>query len=328
MNLNKLYIIKTDKTYPYHNIALEKILLEDMPKGSMTLYLWQNEHTVVIGRNQCAWRECNVSALQNDGGYLARRLSGGGAVYHDLGNLNFTFLYDKSVEDISKQTSVIAKAVATFGLHAEQSGRNDITIDGKKFSGNAYYTQGDRAYHHGTLLVNVDPVPLGKYLTTDAAKYRSKGVSSVRSRVVNLQTLCEDITIDSLADRLSKTFCEVYGMDAEVITEDFLSQAKILTAQKELEDWNWVYGRPMEFTWANEKRFPFGLIRIELNVKSGIISDCAFYSDAMSIDIFSNIKQAVINKEANLDSFKKALSESNTEESIKSAILELLEDAF
>lgn len=113
---NSLYTLESTGTDPYHNIATEEQLLLGVPSSAVVLYLWQNQRTVVIGRNQCAWRECNIDLLTGDNGHLARRLSGGGAVYHDLGNLNFTFLYPKNKEDIRKQTMVIADAVASLGL--------------------------------------------------------------------------------------------------------------------------------------------------------------------------------------------------------------------
>ena len=328
MRSERLYLIKTDCTNPYHNIALEKVLLEHAPKNSITLYLWQNERTVVIGRNQCAWRECNVSLLREDGGYLARRLSGGGAVYHDLGNLNFTFLYDKSMEDIYKQTSVVAKAVATFGLNPQQSGRNDITIDGRKFSGNAYYTQGERAYHHGTLLIKTDPVPLGRYLTTDEQKYRSKGITSVRSRVVNLQDLASEITVDSLSQRLIEAFQDGYGAKATWLSEDQLSKGEVKKAQEFLSQWSWVYGRPISFTWANERRFPFGLLRLELNVQSGSIQDCAVYSDAMQTELLPKIRERLMNQRADQETINRALECAQTPEELKTAFLELVEGSF
>ncbi|MGM9617603.1 lipoate--protein ligase family protein [Butyricicoccus sp.] len=153
-----LTVVITNETNPYHNIALEECIL----------YLWQNRNTVVIGRNQHAENECRVQELQKDGGFLARRLSGGGAVYHDLGNLNFTFLAYENHFDISSQNEVILRAVKRLGVQAEKNGRNDLTVDGKKFSGHAYYKTGGRCYHHGTLMVDVDYTKLAAYLEEEA----------------------------------------------------------------------------------------------------------------------------------------------------------------
>ena len=141
--IKKIYTIESGCFNPYQNMGLEEYLMYQAGEDECILYLWQNERTVVIGRNQNAWKECQTEELEGDGGYLARRLSGGGAVFHDLGNLNFTFLVRKENFNVEKQTEVILRAVNSLGIHAEKSGRNDITVDGCKFSGNAYLRSGD-----------------------------------------------------------------------------------------------------------------------------------------------------------------------------------------
>ena len=213
--IERLTYIETDNTNPYHNLALEEMLLENVEKNECILYLWQNKNTVVIGRNQNSWKECKVEFLEENGGNLVRRLSGGGAVFHDLGNLNFTFLVHKENYSVERQLQVIIKALEKFGLKAEKNGRNDITVDGRKFSGNAFYQLKDNCYHHGTLMVNVNMQDLSKYLNVSKDKLKSKGVDSVKSRVINLSSLCEEITISSLKDKLFEAFGEVYNCTPE-----------------------------------------------------------------------------------------------------------------
>lgn len=282
----ELYYIESDSLDPYRNLALEEQLLQGMVPGARILYLWRNAQTVVIGRNQCAWLECNTEALRDDGGTLARRLSGGGAVYHDLGNLNFTFLYPKAEEDIGRQTKVIAEAVASFGLRAEQTGRNDIEIGGRKFSGNAFYATGNRAFHHGTIMLSVDRDRLTRYLRVDPEKYRSKGVPSVRARVVNLGELCPGLHVVDMKKALRKAFEAEFGAETAPVPETLLNPEEINTRRERYAGWDWVMGQPIAFTWAGEERFSWGGLRMELQVAGGLISDCRVFSDAMSTEVF------------------------------------------
>jgi lipoate-protein ligase A len=208
-------IVQTGETNPYRNIALEKFLLDVVPPETCILYLWQNRQTVVIGRNQNAWAECRAAELEGEGGFLARRLSGGGAVFHDLGNLNFTFLVPQEDYNLERQSSVILQAVRNLGIEAEMTGRNDIETGGRKFSGNAFYRGERNAYHHGTLLVRADIEAAGRYLSVSREKILSKGVESVRSRIVNLAECKPDITVSSLAGSLRSAFAEVYRVKAE-----------------------------------------------------------------------------------------------------------------
>ncbi len=270
---------------PYRNLAVEKYLLDVCGKDECILYLWQNQRTVVIGRNQNAWKECNVSRLEEDGGYLARRLSGGGAVYHDLGNLNFTFLVRKENYSVERQTEVILRAVRALGIPAERSGRNDLLADGRKFSGNAYYEHGDHCYHHGTLMVDVDKEILGAYLTVNKEKLKSKGVDSVRSRVTNLREFVPDLTIGRLKKSLRTAFEEVYGQESILLRETELDAQRVASAERDFSSWEWNYGKKLDFQFELSNRFSWGDLSIQLNVENGKVSDAAVYSDAMRPDV-------------------------------------------
>ena len=289
----KLFVFLGSCLDPYENLAVEEYLMENAAAGSVTLYLWQNRHTVVIGRNQNAWKECRTELLEKDGGHLARRLSGGGAVYHDLGNLNFTFLYRASEDEPEKRISVIRLACRMLGIETAVSGRNDITADGRKFSGSAFYKSGDCAYHHGTLLVNADTGLMSRYLRPSEAKLASKGVDSVRARVVNLSELCPSVTVPLLKRRMAEAFSEVYGLAAEEIPESGLDRGPISALASRNRSWVWNYGRRLPFTFSCEDRFAWGGIRMELNVESGVIRKAAVYSDAMDWRAAPEIEKAL-----------------------------------
>ena len=181
---------------------MEERLLDTVQDGEATVYLWQNERTVVIGKNQNACAECNLTALREDGGRLVRRLSGGGAVYHDLGNLNFTFLSKAADENTGRNLEIIAGALHSFGLEPQKSGRNDLLLNGRKFSGNAFCTRKGNAYHHGTLMLNVDAERIERYLCVSSAKLEKHAVRSVRARVINLSELAPEITVGCFTSRI------------------------------------------------------------------------------------------------------------------------------
>ena len=291
--IRKIFIYNAQGTDPHENLAGEKALMDALQPGEAMLYLWQNLNTVVIGKNQNAWLECRTSLLEEEGGKLARRLSGGGAVYHDLGNLNFTFLMCKEDYDLDRQVEVIQKACALAGIRAEKSGRNDLLADGRKFSGNAFYQDKIHAYHHGTLMVDVDKEKLGRYLSPPKAKLEAKGVASVRSRVVNLRELSPSLTIQGMRTNMAAAFQEVYGLTAEefILDEDALANIQRL---KELYgSWDYLYGAPLSFTFSCEDKFDWGYIQLQLNAKGGIITDAQINTDAMDWTLPESIIKAL-----------------------------------
>ena len=278
---------------PYYNLAVEQHLLETVAENTCILYLWQNENPVVIGRNQNAWKECRTTLLESEGGHLARRLSGGGAVFHDLGNLNFTFLVSQADYDLNRQLAVIQEAARSLGIHAERSGRNDVLADGRKFSGNAFYRNGTQAYHHGTLLMDVDTQRMSRYLNPSKAKLQSKGVDSVRSRVVNLRELNPDITIPKLKEALADAFARVYGLPLGQISQDWLDSSAVEALRLRNQSWEWNYGQTIPFTFESEGRFPWGSVQIEVQVENGIVQQAKVYSDSMDWSVAPKLEQAL-----------------------------------
>ena len=291
--ITKIFIYNAQVTDPHENLAAEKVLMDALAPGEAMLYLWQNLNTVVIGKNQNAWLECRTSLLEDEGGKLARRLSGGGAVFHDLGNLNFTFLMCKEDYDLDKQVTVIQKACQLEGIQAEKSGRNDLLADGRKFSGNAFYQDKIHAYHHGTLMVDVDKDKLGRYLSPPKAKLQAKGVASVRSRVVNLKELSPTLTIESMRANMIRAFEDVYGMGAEVFVLRDDMQTQIAQLKEVYSSWEYLYGAPLSFTFSCEEKFDWGYIQLQIDAKGGIIHQVGINTDAMDWTLPDSIVKAL-----------------------------------
>lgn len=287
--LHTLSVLEAAGTDPRRNLAIEETLLRRVQSGCAVLYLWQNQNTVVIGRNQNAENECKIQALEADGGILVRRLSGGGAVYHDLGNLNFTFCVPMEDFDVGRQTEVILQAVRSLGIKAEKNGRNDLTAEGCKFSGHSYYKTGNRGFHNGTLMVEVDKSLLERYLTVSPLKLKAKGVASVRSRVVNLKELKPDLTVTVLKAALVNAFGEVYGLPVHRMEEASLDTAVLADCLAQFSSPRWTYGSSRPLDYSREARFDWGTVRLDYSLKGDTISEAALWSDGLDAEGLSQI---------------------------------------
>ena len=239
--------IHFSKSYDgYTNLAADGLFLDTLQKGDIMLYMYVNENAVIIGRNQNAWRECNLMSMERDGVQLVRRHTGGGAVFHDKGNLNFSFIMAEKDYDLQRQFKVVMNAMKKLGLEPELSGRNDILVEGKKFSGNAYaLAKGNRA-HHGTILVNTDLTRLSNYLNVSKAKLAAKGIESVQSRVCNLADFIPGLEVKRVAELLVESFIEEYGEAREYpMTDTVLSNIEYRRDQQ--ISWEWRFGKTPEY---------------------------------------------------------------------------------
>lgn len=286
------YYIST-ATNPYGNLALEELLLRQCKPNQVLLYLWQNDNTVVIGRNQNAWRECRLETFVAQKGHLARRLTGGGAVYHDLGNQNFSFIAGKACYDLSRQTEVILRAVKHFSLDAQQSGRNDLLVQGKKFSGNAYYKTETAALQHGTLLLASDLSRLEGYLAPSPEKLQSKGVKSVRERVINLSDLNPEVTPERMREALLQAFAEVYQSEPKPFPLEEIDGALWEKLTKHYESEEWRLNPVSDFQIQLQKRLSFGELELLLQVESGIVKEAKVYSDALDSDWIRSLEASL-----------------------------------
>ena len=277
-----MQFIVSNQTEPYWNIAVENYLVEHAE--SVTLYLWRNRRTVVIGQNQNPFSECNVEALEADGGYLMRRKTGGGAVYHDDGNLNFSFVVSKALYDQTRQFSVIQRAVESFGLHTELSGRNDILAEGRKFSGNAFSKGRVNDLHHGTILIKGNMDDLARYLKPKPAKLQKHGVASVRSRVVNLSELNPEINAESLVPRLKEAFEAEYSEYSEYSDySEIIKRPEVRALHDHFASPDWKYGRWHTFTAQRSAQFDWGGVELALTIENDVITDVQLASDALDL---------------------------------------------
>lgn len=310
------------------NLAADGFFLDTVKKGDVILYFYVNTRAVIIGRNQNAWKECNLANMERDGVQLVRRHTGGGAVCHDEGNLNFSFIMNEKDYDLDRQMKVITSAVESFGVKTELSGRNDVLLDGRKFSGNAYgLAKGNRA-HHGTLLVNADLSRFGDYLNVSAAKMRAKGVDSVRSRVCNLSEYVPGITVDSMRKAVIDQFMAEYGDAGEyVFTADEAAQ---IEARSEIQrSWEWRFGKTPEFDYTVDNRFSFGEMQLHFNLREGRIRSVKVYSDCLDTALAGRVEKALRGARFDADALSAAiLAELNRNPVKNKAELEELSDYF
>ena len=297
--MNRIVVSKNGSGF--FNLAADEYLLELHRRGDLsgvTLYFFVNSNAVIIGRNQNAWRECGTEAMERDGVQLVRRHTGGGAVYHDDGNLNFSFITNERLYDKDRLNRVVIEALASLGVKAELTGRNDVTVGGYKISGCAYALSGTARGMHGTLLVNTDMTRLANYLKPSALKLRAKGVSSVRARVMNLADIVL-VTVDQVREAIADSFRREYGDCCEVFevrsAEDVVRVYESGSMEshehtmdellKKQSSWEWRMGSSPVFDSEITGRLGFGEFQLLLRVKNGVIRSYDFYSDSMDANI-------------------------------------------
>jgi len=289
----KLHIVLSDSIDPAYNLSFEEWLLENADEDTVIMYLWQNMNSIVIGRNQNPWKECRLDLMKNENVQLVRRLSGGGTVYHDLGNLNFTFIAHKDIYDTTRQTKVILKALKALGINAECSSRNDLLAEGRKFSGTSYINKKAKSLHHGTLLVDSDLDLLERYLSKPKLKIQSKSVESVRSKVINLNEINKGMTIEILKQELVKAFKDEYNFKSTIDSHDEESVKRIVDKAK-YDEWNWNFSQSPSFSIQFENDFKWGNLLLDFQVKNGLILNCQINSDSLDIIELKGLEEALV----------------------------------
>lgn len=283
MKLSYLNLTTTD---PAFNLAAEEYVFDCLPTDRMYVMLWQNDNAIIIGKHQNTLAQIDQAFVEEKGIRVVRRRSGGGAVYHDLGNLNFTIITDAGDSgelDFGRFCDIVLRALARVGIHGERNGRNDMTIGGKKFSGNAQYVRGGRVMHHGTILFDSDTGILSRALQVDPEKIRAKGVDSVRSRVTNVRPhLPEDMTLAQFRRVLLDSILQDYPGEEMRFTPYELSQIEGIKASR-YDTWQWNYGRSPACTLLRKQRIEgCGTVEAYLTVDKGCITALEFRGDFFS----------------------------------------------
>lgn len=276
--------IETGSLDPCFNLAFEQYILENKTSGDW-LMLWQNANTIVIGMNQNTAEEINADFVKEHGITVVRRMTGGGAVYHDLGNLNYSFISDigdKASLSIEQFSRPVCRALESLGLHATVSGRNDIIIDGRKVSGVAQRVYKNRILHHGTLLFRSDANMIAGSLNADPSKFESKSSKSVKTRVGNISDfLSEDMSFEQFREAIRHQL-SLDGAVVCTLTDDELAQIR-KNADEKYRSWEWTYGRSPKYTFKNKARFAGGSIEVRLFVEHGMIKEASFAGDYMAV---------------------------------------------
>jgi len=306
------FYIESGKIDPCYNLALEQFVFDSLDRSHGYFMLWQNRNSIIVGKNQNTSAEINTNFVNAHNISVVRRLSGGGAVYHDLGNINFTFISDAKENETRNFfvfRELIQKALISFGVPAEISGRNDITIDGKKISGSAQYIRQGRIMHHGTLLYDSDLDMLANALDPLNDKIKSKAIQSVKSRVTNIRPyLKTDLSVKDFFTSLKEFMFNSLNLREYKLSDEEEAEVEKLR-QNVYSQWSWNYGASPPYN-ARKTRYieNCGLIEILLDIeKEGIIKNIAFYGDFFSNNDLSELGAMLTGHHLNYNELDKAL---------------------
>ena len=312
-----VYIIKSQNNDVFENIALEFSMFKEAEKrfrdekiSTALLYLWQNNNTVVLGRNQNIYKECDLDFCCQKGIKISRRFTGGGAVYHDKGNLNFTFIASADIYNLKNNYEIIKNSLKKLGIECELSGRNDLTYNGKKFSGSAYYNSKYASMHHGTLLINSSSEVISKALLPNRLKLEAKGVNSIRSRIINLSEINYKIDAKNLKIARTEEFEKMYKSDTPSFLPPF-SQEEFEKNVILLKSTDWIFNPKFQSSIQLEERFDWGEITIQVNIEGKKVREIEIYSDTLYYDIPKKVKKYLLNQ---------SLERENTEKIFKNLL--------
>lgn len=308
-----LFIDNKGITDPTINLAIEEYAVNNLDIDETYLLFYINEPSIIIGKNQNTFEEINTDYVRENGIHVVRRLSGGGAVYHDLGNLSFSFITKNegdSFRNFRRFTEPVTAALHDLGVPAELTGRNDIQVGDKKISGNAQFATRGRMFSHGTLMFDVNLESVANALNVNPEKMQSKGIKSVRSRVANItEYLQNEMSILDFREKLLKfIFRDDKEVPEYVLTEDDWRKVEALSRER-YRNWDWNYGKSPAFNVRRTKRFPIGSIDVRLNVKNGIIETCKIYGDFFGMGDLADVEQRMVGCRYRYEDLKDALED-------------------
>ncbi|QHX37027.1 lipoate--protein ligase [Spiroplasma sp. BIUS-1] len=311
-----MFIYKTSCVDPAFNLATEEYFVKSKKYSEPILFLWQNDNTIVVGRNQNAAWEINLQNAQKDSVNIVRRNSGGGTVFHDLGNMNFSIIYtdteNKAVSLFSSMLEPVIETLNKLKVPAKFSGRNDIELNGKKISGNAMWKHEDRFLQHGTILFNANLEKLTNYLTVDRAKILSKNIKSIAARVTNINSEVEEkIDIESFMNQLIETYKGLNEIKTIELTNEEIQEIKELSESKFKND-DWNFAKNADFDYRNKTRLEGkGSIEVLLKIEKGIIMDAKFYGDFLGFQGTEEIEKKLIGSKYETFELENILNGSN-----------------
>lgn len=306
-----MIFIESTSVNPAFNLALEEYVFEVMPKEQEYFILWQNDNTIVVGKHQNTVEEINIPYMKEKNIHVVRRLSGGGAVYHDLGNVNFTFITNAGdIEKLNLQLFChsVVKTLKKLGVTAVVSGRNDITINGQKFSGNAQYIKGGRIMHHGTLMFDSDLSVVADALQVSADKIESKGIKSVKSRVTNIRPhLQEDVDLEVFKAVLRSNMIDGDNVSPYQLKEQEIKEIEKIQ-QLRYDTWEWNYGKSPQYQIQKSRRIEgFGKIQVSMDVEGGIIKNFATNGDYFGDGVTQGLLDRIIGCRLEQEALERAL---------------------